>query len=95
LKLRLQTRKYGKKDTIQRDCEQLLKRLHINYVDTSSHGDGFGDLVIDHNRENPIVEIKTGKARLTEAEARFHATWKGPLWIIRSTDDLLWKLGFK
>lgn len=83
------------KDKDQGQYEKALKSLNIPYVDLSMRGEGCPDLLVSHNRENILFEIKTGSAKLTEAEAVFHAHWKGPLYVIREVNDMLHHLGFQ
>ena len=44
-----------------------------------------------------LVEIKDGAAppsqqKLTPAQEVFHAAWKGPLYVVKSVDDVAWVL---
>ncbi len=56
---------------------------------TSSLGFGYPDLHVSRNGQAWLVEIKDGRKplsqqKLTVDELKFHATWQGPLIIIRS-----------
>ena len=54
---------------------------------------GFVDLVVGIHCRNGLVEIKDGSKppsarKLTEAEQKFHDTWKGSIFIVESIDDV-------
>lgn len=83
------------RDRDQHLYHEALDRLHIPYRDTSALGDGFPDLVVGLGRENFMLEIKTGKALLTVDEAKFHSTWQGRVYVVRSVYDMLYHLGLK
>jgi hypothetical protein len=83
-----------KKDTYQTLYHAALKRLHIPYVDLSMIGAGVPDLIVSHNKDTILFEIKTGsKTLLTEAEAVFHAYWQGRVYVVRSVEEMLHHLG--
>lgn len=81
------------KDRDQKLYHAALNRLHIPFVDLSMVGGGCPDLLVSHNRETILFEIKTNSAKLTEAEAIFHAYWQGRVFVVRSVEDMLYHLG--
>ena len=55
---------------------------------------GFCDLVVGYCDQNFLIEVKDGKKAksrqaLTNPEKTFHATWRGQIKIIRSTDEAM------
>ena len=78
---------YKKKvDDNQKEIVQTLRDLGANVAITSSAGDGFPDLVVQHRRpqngriETLLVEVKDGtkspsRRKLTPEQERFHAVF--------------------
>jgi hypothetical protein len=77
----------------------------VSVAVTSSLGDGFVDLVIGTNLPgmapmNYLIEVKDedqppSKRKLTEAEERFHKTWKGPKAVCKNLNEVLTVIGIK
>jgi hypothetical protein len=74
--------------------------------DFSHLGGGFPDLAVflDDPDASPfershaggrtvLLEIKSKRGKLTPAQVRFHALWKGPLYTVRSVVEALAVLG--
>lgn len=60
----------------------VFQAMGCTVMDTSQIGRGFGDCVIGVAGIDQIVEIKNGTQkpsdrRLTDAEDKFHSTWRG------------------
>lgn len=65
----------------------------VTVADTSSLGNGFGDIVIGYKGKNWIIEIKDGNKppsaqKLTPDEVRFHNDWKGQINVCNSFDEI-------
>lgn len=55
---------------------------------------GCPDVLVGHNSQTVLMEIKVKKGRLSDGQKRFHAEWNGgKLAVVRSVDDALAALG--
>lgn len=61
--------------------------------DFSHIGGGFPDLGVFLERETILLEVKTPKGKPTKAQKRFHALWKGRLYVVRSLVEALAVIG--
>lgn len=86
-------RKRARKDANHSQIAQAMRDVGYLVADTASLGDGFGDQVwagIDRKSGQKsvwVIEIKTTKGNLTDAEKIFHQAWQGYVHIVRSVDD--------
>ncbi len=66
-----------------------LRALGFSVLDLSGVGRGCVDLIAARNGKNYMVEVKRdNKAKLTPAQVKFHASWKGKISVVRSIEDL-------
>ena len=82
-----------KTDGNQTDIMQALRAAGFYVFDCSRMGRGFPDLLINSYARVVLMEVKTQEGRLTPAEAKFHAEYKGELYIVRSVEDALIAMG--
>jgi glycerate kinase len=88
-------------DSNQNEITQTFRSMGCSVFITSMVGNGFGDIVVGiggspggDTGENWIIEIKDGakplsRQKLTVDEINFHASWKGPIAIVRSVEDVV------
>jgi hypothetical protein len=80
-------------DSNQPEIVAAFRALGYSVHHTHMVGDGFVDIVVGKQGQDALVEIKDGskppsQRRLTPDEARFHATWKGRVVVVETTDDV-------
>lgn len=89
-------RHWGSKvDKNHAQIKRELTELGFAVVDLSGVGDGCPDLLVARNDKQLLVELKTDKGRMTEAEVEFFRVWPLGLAIVaRTTEDVLkeWEL---
>ena len=87
--------KYAKKtDNNQQEIMDALRAAGYYTLDMSRVGQGFPDLLcVNKAGQVVLLEVKTPGGRLTEAEQRFHAEYKGALYVVRSAEMALEYLG--
>ncbi len=56
---------------------------------TSRAADGVPDLAIGLWGHTYLIEVKTGKGKLTKAQAKFHLQWQGHKAVCTSTAEVL------
>lgn len=81
-----------KKDLKHAAIADAFRRLGWTWVDCWQHAQytpGFFDGMATRRGVVLGVEIKSGAAPLTPDEARFHASWEGPIVVVRTIDDVL------
>jgi hypothetical protein len=86
-------RRAGRTDDNQKDIVDALRKAGASVFVTSGLGDGFPDLVVGFRGRTSLHEIKGEKAELSEEEAKFFATWRGEVHIVRSPKDALGAIG--
>ncbi len=60
----------------------------FSWADLSTVGKGVPDGLLGcPPGVNVLVEIKTGRAKLNEAQERFADEWQGPIIVLRSADE--------
>ena len=79
---------------VDRDHAALLtvaRQLGWSAASTAAVGAGFPDAVLAHRAGALLlVEFKTGKrGRLTPAQTLFWASWRGPIAMVRSEQELI------
>lgn len=84
----------AKKDSNHNAIADAFTRLGWSWWDTHQLGNGFVDGVAGRPGINVLVEIKDGskppsKRKLTPDEIDFHKTWRGPILIIHSIDEII------
>jgi hypothetical protein len=80
-------RRAAKRDVEEEIIVGVLRRLGWSVLRISDKG--APDLLIGRDQTTLVlVEVKTGKGKLTPDQERFHAAWQGPAPLIfRSSDD--------
>ena len=80
-------------DGNQTEIIEALRAAGFYVFDCSRMGRGFPDLLVNSYARVVLMEIKTQEGRLTPAEQKFHAEYKGELYIVRSVEDALIAMG--
>lgn len=83
-------------DANQQQIVEALRAAGYFVVDLSQVGGGVPDLLVNSYSRTVLLEVKNmdGKGdELTEAEAEFHAAYRGELHIVRSVEDALKAMG--
>lgn len=75
-----------------------LRAIGATVQSLAALGRGAPDLLVGKGGANYLLEVKNSdmppsKRRLTEAEAIWHQTWRGSVWIVESLDDALKAIG--
>ena len=90
--------RHAKVDTVHAALIHVARKMGWSAASTAAVGNGYPDASLATRDVCPycgrsallLVEFKTGKsAALTPAQKRFHASWRGPIAIVRTVDDLI------
>lgn len=79
----------SRSDGNQAAIVSALRKIGVSVAVTSQVGGGFPDLVCSTALVTTLLEVKIPGEGLTDDQLVFHATWKGPIHIVRSVDDAL------
>lgn len=87
-------------DANQRELVTYLRSVGASVAPTHAVGEGFPDLVVGWRGKNYLIEVKDGTKppsarRLTPAQERWHAAWRGRVDIVESLNDIAILLGFE
>ena len=78
--------RYAKKrDIVERPIIRALERMGMDVMQL----DRPVDLIIGFRKQNYLLEVKTGKAKLNEDQSQFVETWRGHVTVVRSVDDAI------
>jgi hypothetical protein len=85
-------RRHGKRDGNHQALREQLRGVGISVLDLGSLGNGCPDLLAGNARGNILLEVKDptqppSARKLTEAEATFFATWRGPRAVVECLAD--------
>lgn len=84
----------AKVDKNQREIVMALRQVPgCSVAVTSSAHDGFPDLVVGFRGTNSMLEVKDRNGKLTPAQEKFHASWRGQIEVIRSVEEALRAIG--
>ena len=78
-------------DKNQAEIVKALRDIGVSVAITSNVGNGFPDLVCAarHANRNVLIEVKAEGECLTPEQVRFHASWRGPIFIVHSVAEAL------
>lgn len=94
LEERLTTMRHrGRRDANHAEIVKSLRACGCSVLDLGNVGNGCPDLCIGRNGETRLIEVKDGNKppsarQLTDAETRFHKSWKGKIHIVESVDGV-------
>lgn len=83
----------AKIDANQTELVEALRGIGASVAITSMVGNGFVDTVVGFRGNNFLIEIKTGKGKLTSDQVRFHSVWNGQIAIARTIEEALATVG--
>lgn len=84
-------RRAAKRDISEKSIIEALQAAGCTVVQISKRG--VADLLVGYHGQNYLMEVKTGKAKLTMAENIFHLDWQGQVTIVRSVEEALQAIG--
>lgn len=84
--------KYGRRDANHTSVVEALRGVGASVLILADVGDGCPDLLIGFRGTNLLLEIKDGrkppsKRKLTPAEQKFHANWRGTVYTVFDETD--------
>lgn len=87
-------RRRARRDSNHAAIRDGLRQLGVWVWDTAALGDGFPDLLVCHQKQFALLEVKDGtnipsKRRLTADEADFFASCPGPVFRVHTLDEAL------
>lgn len=82
---------------VDKNAPEIVRRLRLigcSVTVLNGAGDGFPDLAVGFRRENWLFEVKDpakpkSKRRLTPAQEKWHAEWRGQAHVIETFEDAL------
>ena len=80
-------------DSNHAEIRQCFRDFGATVADTFTLGRGFPDMVVGHDGQNYLIEVKAGKGQLTKAERVFCKEWRGNYHIVRTFEDVVAVLG--
>ncbi len=80
-------RRAAKTDLAQRETVRALRDIGASVQVLSAVGQGVPDLMCGYHGVNVLLELKTGKAKLTKDEMDWHAKWGGQVAIVNTPED--------
>lgn len=81
-------RRAAKRDENEAGIIDALRAVGCTVTPLS--GTGVPDLLVGHRGTTLLLEVKMPRKGLTDAQAVFHASWKGaPIHIVTSADEAL------
>jgi len=88
---------YVKRDAIHCAIVGAFRQMGFSVADMAHAGHSFPDLVVGWNGVSHLVEVKTGKAPLTDGQVAFAEAWRGsPVVVLRSvTEAVDWATGLR
>ena len=87
------TRRAAKVDNNQPEVVRGLRHAGATVIHLHMVGDGCGDVLAGIDGVNYLLEIKTEDGKLTEAEEKLHASWRGQVAIVHSVEEALRVIG--
>jgi hypothetical protein len=76
-------------DANQREIVAALRAAGRTVEVLSDVGRGVPDLLVSVCGRNYLLEVKAGKAGLTQDEARWHAAWRGQVAVVRTPQEAI------
>lgn len=85
--------RHGKIDANQPEIVAALRSAGCTVVSLADIGSGCADLLVGHNYDNYLMEIKSATGKLTPDEEAWHQSWAGTVFVVRSVHDALEVIG--
>ena len=80
-------------DANQREIIAALEAVGASVFPSFRLGGGFPDLVVGFRGATYLLEVKTPTGRLTPAEERFFAQWRGHAAVVHDAEEALRAIG--
>ena len=85
----------AKVDGNQAEIVDALRKIGCSVQPLHMVGKGCPDLLVGISGRTYPVEIKNG-SKLTDAQVKWHRSWRGGVWVLNSVDDaLMWAASMK
>jgi len=82
-------RRAARSDDNQSRIVRELRKAGLSVLVLSRVGRGAPDLLVGHGGRDWKFEVKNGAGRLTAAQLREHASWKGaPVRVVRTVEEI-------
>jgi len=88
-------RRAAKKDDNHAEIVGTLKGLGFSVLETYQLGEDVSDFVCAFRGETAVVEVKSGKGKLTGGQIKFKQLWMGKHIVARTYYDVLAAFGVK
>lgn len=91
-------RRAAKVDQNQAQVVKDLRAVGCSVLPLHAVGKGCPDLLVAYGMKNHLLEVKDGSKppsarKLTPAQEKFHAEWRGPIFTVTSTEEALKAMG--
>jgi hypothetical protein len=96
-------RQRARTDSTQAAIVAALRQAGATVHDTSKVGGGFPDIIAGrvmpcpfcqaHTPRNVLIECKAGRGKLNKLQEEFHASWRGPITVVKTVEEALVAVG--
>lgn len=83
----------AKVDANQEEIVKALRQVGAAVQSLAQVGKGCPDLLVSFRDQMYLLEVKAGKGKLREAQAKWHSEWRAAVFVARSPDDALRAIG--
>ena len=73
-----------KTDTNQAEIMKDLRQAGATVASLHAVGRGLPDLLVGFRGENYLLEVKTDRGKLTQAQVTWHETWRGRVAVVHN-----------
>lgn len=80
-------------DLTQRAIVAALREVGASVLHLHSIGRNAPDILCGYKSENYLMELKTGKAKPTEGQSKWHSEWRGNVFVVRTPEEALDAIG--
>jgi hypothetical protein len=80
-------------DQNQADIIAALRAVGASVQDLHLVGRDCPDIIVGYQGQNYLMEVKSNIGHLSEGQRRWHADWRGRVWVVRCVDDALGVIG--
>jgi len=76
-------------DSNQAEIVEALRKIGCVVTPTHMVGSGYPDITVGFRGRTILLEIKSEKGKLTEAEEDWFLAWTGEAYVVRSVEEAL------
>lgn len=82
-------------DSTQRDIIAALRvaGCSVSIIGGANGNTGVPDLLVGRDQRTFVLEVKTAKGKLSPAQERWHAAWRGQVAVVRTVEEALAAVG--